>query len=104
MINGPPNCRSSRRKEALDNDEIRIRNVEGIPKSEGPRVIDRREFLWRFGGGLGGIALAHLLGRNGLLAGTPAVERLATSAGASTPTAGLHHPAKAKRVVQLFMS
>jgi len=27
-----------------------------------PRLVDRREFLWRFGGGLGGIALIHLLG------------------------------------------
>ena len=25
-------------------------------------AFDRREFLWRFGGGLGGIAMAHLLG------------------------------------------
>ncbi len=59
-------------------------------------LLDRREFLWRFGGGLGGIALASLLGRQGLLADT------------SKPSAafngGLHHPAKAKRVVQLFMS
>ena len=29
----------------------------------------RREFLWRFGGGLGGIALAHLLGEQRLLGG-----------------------------------
>ena len=29
----------------------------------------RREFLWSCGGGLGGIALAHLLGSEGLLAG-----------------------------------
>ncbi|HKI72057.1 MAG TPA: hypothetical protein VKA81_06765, partial [Verrucomicrobiae bacterium] len=33
-----------------------------------PGLLDRREFLWRFGGGLGGIALAHLLGAEGLLA------------------------------------
>src|SRR5512145_703538 len=53
--------------------------------------LDRRSFLWHAGGGLGGIALAQLLGREGLLAdeGKPR---------------GLHHPAKAKRVVQLFMS
>ena len=31
--------------------------------------IDRRRFLWNAGGGLGGIALAHLLGTEGLLAG-----------------------------------
>jgi hypothetical protein len=64
--------------------------------AEDQRVIDRREFLWRFGGGLGGIALAHLLGRQGLLAGTTgALPGL---------NGGLHHPARAKRVVQLFMS
>ena len=42
--------------------------------------MDRRQFLWNFGGGLGGIALARMLG------------------GAT------HFPARAKRVVQLFMS
>src|SRR5216117_1779960 len=67
-----------------------------------PRFIDRREFLWRFGGGLGGIALAHLLGRRGLLAGIP--ERPFASPARSDLNGGLHHRAKAKRVVQLFMS
>src|SRR5213595_1101071 len=57
-----------------------------------PRKLDRREFLWRSGGGLGGVALAHLLGRQGLLA----APGLAPGA--------MHFPAKAKRVVQLFMS
>jgi hypothetical protein len=61
--------------------------------AEDPRVLDRREFLWRFGGGLGGIALTHLLATEGLLA-----------AGTGGILKGLHHPAKAKRVVQLFMS
>ncbi len=32
--------------------------------------MPRRDFLWRSGGGLGGIALAALLGRDGLLAAT----------------------------------
>lgn len=57
-----------------------------------PAGHDRRSFLWRMGGGLGGIALAHLLGREGLLAG------------ADTAPRRPHHPARAKRVVQLFMS
>src|SRR5262245_60060584 len=57
--------------------------------------LDRRSFLWQSGGGLGGIALAHLLGADGLLA----VETPRPAAGS-----GLHHPARAKRVVQLFMS
>ena len=64
--------------------------------AEDARLIDRREFLWRFGGGLGGIAMVHLLGQQGLLAGT-AVPRPEWNG-------GLHHRAKAKRVVQLFMS
>ncbi|MEI9893304.1 MAG: DUF1501 domain-containing protein [Chthoniobacter sp.] len=55
-------------------------------------AISRREFLWRSGGGLGGLALASMLGTgraqasDGVLAGQ------------------LHFPAKAKRVVQFFMA
>ncbi len=56
----------------------------------------RREWLWHLGGGLGGIALASLLGREGLLAQTPTQPR--------RPDGGLHHAPKAKRVVQLFMA
>jgi hypothetical protein len=55
-----------------------------------PAALSRREFLWHSGGGLGGIALAALLNDEGLLA--------------AEPKPGLHHPPKAKRVVQLFMS
>ena len=36
-----------------------------------PHRLDRRSFLWQSGGGLGGIALAHLLGVDGLLAAGP---------------------------------
>jgi hypothetical protein len=57
--------------------------------------MDRREFLWQFGGGLGGVALAQLLGRENLLAESTASRRA---------NGGLHHPARANRVVQLFMS
>jgi len=54
--------------------------------ADDPRLIERREFLWRFGGGLGGIALTHLLGHGGLLAdATPKesadLERRAASSG-----------------------
>jgi hypothetical protein len=59
--------------------------------------LSRREALWHLGGGLGGIALAHLLGEGGLLAGTPAKPR-------ADFNGGLHHKAKAKRVIQLFMN
>lgn len=55
--------------------------------------MNRREFLWRSGGGLGGLALAQMLGKDGLLA-----------AGDPKLNGGLHHPARAKRVIQLFMS
>jgi uncharacterized protein (DUF1501 family) len=51
---------------------------------ESPLGLDRRGFLQRFGGGLGGIALVNMLhGETG---------------------DGLHHPAKAKRVIYLFQS
>jgi hypothetical protein len=59
---------------------------------EGRRTSSRRELLWNFGGGLGGIALAALLGRDGLLG----AERLQTDGTDSAP--------RAKRVVQLFMA
>jgi len=58
----------------------------------------RRDFLWRLGGGLGGTALASLLGTERLLAddlGKPVQRR---------PDGGLHHAPKARRVVQLFMA
>ena len=55
--------------------------------------MNRRDFLWDSGGGLGGIALAAMLSGENLLA-------------ADSPETGgvLHYPAKAKRVVQLFMA
>lgn len=54
----------------------------------------RRDFLWNVGGGLGGIALAAMLGQDGLLADDARAPR-------ALP---LHHSPKAKRVVQLYMS
>src|SRR5579863_3523647 len=50
---------------------------------------NRRDFLRHSGGGLSCIALAHLLGVDGLLAASPRLP---------------HHAPKARRVVQLFMS
>jgi hypothetical protein len=56
-------------------------------------ALNRREFLWRFGGGLGGIALAQLLNGEKLLANEP------------TSQSGLpHHPPRAKFIIQLFMN
>jgi hypothetical protein len=63
-----------------------------------PPSLDRRSFLWQAGGGLGGIALAHLLGSEGALGSTPRPRPQADLDG------GLHHRARAKRVVQLYMS
>ncbi len=51
---------------------------------ESPIGLGRRSFLTRFGGGLGGLALANMLH---------------AESGKS-----LHHPAKAKRVIYLFQS
>lgn len=54
-------------------------------------VLSRRDFLWRSGGGLGGIALASILGEERLLAGSGIL------------TGKLHHAPKARRVIQMFM-
>ena len=71
------------------------------PFCTGPLPVDgltRRQFLNRFGLGLGGIALAHLL--------NPA--RALGEAALSTSLRGVltepHFPAKAKRVIYLFMA
>jgi hypothetical protein len=63
-----------------------------------PSVHSRREFLWRFGGGLGGVALAQLLAGNPFL---KADESPVRGAGMQHPP---RHPARAKRVIQLFMN
>src|SRR5437762_6912973 len=57
---------------------------------------DRRDFLWQLGGGLGGVALAWLLGEEGVLAGVPQPR--------PELNGGLHHRAKVRRIVQLFMN
>ena len=56
--------------------------------------ISRRDLLAHASGGLCGIALAQVLSRDGLLANTNNDNGLI----------GLHHPAKAKQVIQLFMN
>ena len=64
-----------------------------LPPLDDSPLIDRRQWLWQSGGGLGGIALASLLSGERMLASQPDGE-------AAAP----HHPPRAKRVVQLFMS
>jgi hypothetical protein len=67
--------------------------------------MDRRQFLWQAGGGLGGIALAYLLGVDGALAdGSPGGRAPGLGRGRPELNGGIHHRARAKRVVQLFMS
>lgn len=57
----------------------------------------RRDFIWHTGGGLGGIALAVMLQDEGALAAP-------TASGRGALGGVLHHPPKAKRVVQMFMA
>lgn len=56
--------------------------------------FSRRNFLAQLGGGFGGLALAQILGADGALAAEP---------GPVFP-GGQHHPAPARRVIQLFMN
>ncbi|MBI4602476.1 MAG: DUF1501 domain-containing protein [Planctomycetes bacterium] len=76
------------------------------PVAAGP--VSRRDALWRLGGGLGGIALAHILGRGGLLAGAdaaPGTTPAGAPAGARADlNGGIHHRARARRVIQLFLN
>ena len=78
-----------------------------LPTHSAPGTLPRREFLWRIGSGLGGVALAQLLARNGLLAqGAPLGSGIGGPAGGARAdlNGGLHHRAKAKRILQLFMN
>jgi Protein of unknown function (DUF1501) len=63
--------------------------------------LDRRRFLWQAGGGFGALALAHLMGVDSLLADTSTGKPLQPR---PEFNGGLHHLAKARRVVHLFMS
>jgi hypothetical protein len=67
------------------------------------RHATRREFLWNYGGGLGGVALASLLGQSGLLPAATASPLPGVGRGGALQ-GGLHFPARAKRVIQLYMS
>lgn len=64
--------------------------------------LTRREFLWHSGGGLGGLALAAMLGSEGSHQAR-AVETSALTQGAAQHPS-IVFPAKAKRVIQLFMA
>jgi hypothetical protein len=68
--------------------------MTNLPSAHVAASVPRRAFLWHAGGGLGSIALAHLLGNQELLAEAPRKEF----------NGGLHFPAKVRRIVQLFMN
>lgn len=57
-------------------------------------MFNRREFVSQLGAGFGSVALAQLLGSSGVLADAPKPEF----------NGGLHHPARVKRIIQLFMN
>ena len=65
---------------------------------------NRREFLFESGGGISGLALAYLLGRDNLLAASQPDLCSAASTGVNpfAPRAP-HHPARATAVISLFM-
>jgi hypothetical protein len=67
--------------------------------------LSRREVLFRIGGGFGAIGLASLFRDAGLLASVPAAEGPAAP-GSSNPLAprAPHFPARARRVIFLFMN
>ncbi len=68
------------------------------PRGPSSGLLDRRGFLDRLGGGLGGLALAHMMAGEGVLAAPAGLESGLDLNG------GLHHRAKVKRVIQLFMN
>jgi hypothetical protein len=68
------------------------------------RFWDRREFLFQSGGGISGLALAYLLGRDHLLA-APQVDTCSAPANGVNPYAprSPHHKPRATAVISLFM-
>src|SRR3954465_6411142 len=68
---------------------------------------DRREFLFRSGGGISGLALAYLLERDGLLSAAPAgpADVCAAPAAGVNPSAPKppHFKPRATAVISLFM-
>src|ERR1044072_5664219 len=85
---------------ALRQSNYRTESCKSHPRGSGESgdyFMTRRELLWQAGGGLGGIALACLLGEDNALA---SYQPLMPYAERRTP----HFAPRAKRVSQLFMS
>ncbi len=75
-----------------------MKNDSPFHSTSAARATSRRDFLWQSGGGLGGVALASLLGQG---------ETQAASAMGHQPSTFNHQPIhrpRAKRVVQFFMA
>ncbi len=66
-------------------------------------IPSRRSFLWRFGGGLGGVALTRMLAGEGLLGGSALAGEGAAEL-ATGERAGPHFRPRVHRVIQLFMN
>lgn len=66
---------------------------------------DRREFLFKSGGGISGLALAYLLGRDNVLAAPEVTDACAAKAVGVNPYAPKtpHHTPRATSVISLFM-
>ena len=66
---------------------------------------DRREFLFRSGGGISGLALAYLLDREGLLSTASAADSCSAQASGVNPYAPKppHFKPRATAVISLFM-
>jgi len=67
-----------------------------------PKFTSRRDFLFEAGGGLSGLALAHLLGQDKMLAADGCASANVTNS-PFLPKAP-HFAPRAKRVISLFMS
>ncbi len=74
--------------------------------SKKPRFVSRRDFLWKAGEGISGVALAYLLGREGLLAAEAFPSACSGSLAIDSPLApqAAHFAPRAKAVISLFMS
>ena len=64
----------------------------------------RREFLWRAGGGISGVALAHMLNSQGLLAAELPTHARRSRWGTIHALKPPHFKPRAKAVISLFMT
>ena len=71
-------------------------NLDAFPCHRRANAVSRRDFLWQLGGGLGGVALAALLGEES--------RKVAAAEATLNPMAAKEPPlpAKAKAVIQIF--